>query len=76
MAETISGEDRPITALIMPDGRRFCAQPNLRIEPYSENGQMAYVIWFALKTTNGIIVRRINSSYVEQVCYDEEAKDV
>lgn len=73
MKDTLHDE-RPIKRLIFPAYPQFERDYTVgemgvtEIIPYGENGEMAYVVWFAVKI-NEKIIARVNSKYVEQVIY-------
>jgi len=43
------------------------------IKPYHENGEMAPVVWFEI-IEGGIITRRVNSKYVQEIVYEDGVK--
>jgi len=62
---------RPIKRLIFPseDNSYVVGGSIDKIEPYSENGQMAAVPWFVIYK-DGKVIRRVNAAHVETVEYE------
>ena len=63
-------DEREIKRITMPDttvyevGKFQCT----KIQPYEENGEMAYVVWFAVYIGD-LITARVNSKYIDTVQY-------
>lgn len=72
MNDILHDDKRPILSLRFPAYPHFEREIKVgeggitEIEAYAENGEMAPVIWFAIKVGETIIAR-INGKYVEQV---------
>ena len=71
MCKTIMEDVTPIQALVFEEDFAIVVGKDdvATITPYVENGQMAPITWFEIRDSNGYILTRMNSMFVEFVSY-------